>query len=197
MTNRREFLEVAAALSAAPLAGRIAFANAREHPALSAVIFDSRHSEARDFGARAGLQGVPLRAIEGDITLLWRNELLALWKAAPNAIAGLTECPALFLLERLAWDHGLRVMFAAEHEPHGSGDAAHRVIRTADSGFGCELEAAGRSWPSVLADALVTGRLASSTDFRPTDTGLAAHLGAPMVLHSWIIAPRTAARVEI
>src|SRR5690606_22514159 len=143
VTNRREFLQSAAMLSAAPLAGRAAFAEGRETAVLDAVIFDSRHAEARDFGARAGFLGAPLRAIEGDITALWQSELRSRWKSTPAAIAGLTERPALFLLERLAWDHGLRVVFEAEHESNEA-SAAHRVVRTADPRLAAELELAGR-----------------------------------------------------
>lgn len=194
MTNRRQFLQTAAALSAAPLAGRAAFANGRESVPLDALIFDSRHAQARGFAARARALGAPLRAIEGDITSLWQHELLGRWNAAPGAIAGLTERPALFLLEQLGWDHGLRAVFEAEHEPHGPDRAVHRVVRTADPSLALELETAGRSWPSVLADALVAGGRAASLDVRPTDAGLAAHLGETTKLYSWIIAPRTAAR---
>ena len=194
MTNRREFLQTAAALSAAPLAGRAAFADGRERVMLDAVIFDSRHAEARDFGTRASFLGAPLRAIEGDVTDLWQNELLSLWREAPAAIAGLTERPALFLLERLAWDHGLRVVFEAEHAPSEHGLAAHRVLRAADPRLAEELGLAGRAWPRALAVALVgTGR-AAADDIRPTDAALAAHLDEPTKLYSWIIAPRTAVR---
>jgi hypothetical protein len=188
-------LQTAAALSAAPLAGRAAFAGGRAPAALDAVIFDSRYAAARDFGARAGLRGAALRAIEGDITDLWQKELVGRWKAAPAAVAvaGLTERHALFLLERLGWDHGLRVVFEAEHVPDARGYAVHRVVRTADPGLALELEAAGQSWPEVLAEALVAGAEAPARDFRPSSAALAAHLGEAMKLYSWIIAPRTAA----
>jgi hypothetical protein len=178
------------------LAGRAAFAEGRETAVLDAVIFDSRHAEARDFGARASFLGAPLRAIEGDITALWQNELLSRWKKTAAAIAGLTERPALFLLERLAWDHGLRVVFEAEHESNEA-SVAHRVVRTADPRLAAELERAGRGWPSVLADALVATTRAPARDTRPTDAALAAHLGEPTKLYSWIIAPRAAARKGI
>ncbi|HEX6994677.1 MAG TPA: hypothetical protein VF339_11090 [Gammaproteobacteria bacterium] len=198
MTNRREFLQTAAAaLSAAPLAGRAAFADGRGPIALDAVIFDSRHADARGFGARAGLLGVPLRAIEGDITDLWQNDLLPRWRSAPAAIAGLTERPALFLLERLAWEHGMRVVFEAEHTPDAHAVATHRVVRSGDPRLANELDLAGRSWPHVLADALIAGGRAPARDTHPTDAGLAAYLGEPTKLCSWIIAPRTATRKGI
>lgn len=192
MTNRREFLHTAAALSAAPLVGRAAFAGMHQSIALETVVFDARHSEARAFGARAGTLGASPRAIEGDITELWLGELLGRWRAAPVAVAGLTERPALFLLERLAWDHGLRVVFEAEHEPDANGRAGHRVVRSADPGLARELEAAGAGWPRALADALIAGNGVPARSFGPTDAALAAHLGEPAKLYSWIIAPRSA-----
>jgi hypothetical protein len=194
VTNRREFLQTAAALSAAaPLAGRAAFASGRAPTVLDAVVVDARHSEARDFAAVVGQLGAPLRVIEGDITDLWQNELRRRWQAGAAAVAGLTERPALFVLERLAWDHGLRVVFEAEHIPDGRGGAAHRVVRTADPQLGRELAAAGNRWTGVLAHALVAENGVQTRDYRPTSAALAAHLGEATKLHSWIIAPRSAA----
>lgn len=192
MTNRREFLQTAAALSAAPLARRAAFAGAHQASSLAAVIVDSRYAAARAFGDSAEQMGAALRTIEGDITDLWQHELLARWNAEPIAVAGLTERPALFLLERLAWTHGLRVVFEAEHESDGQGAAIHRVTRSADPGLNLALQSAGRDWPDVLAAALIAGN-APVNNFHPTDAGLAAHLGETPKLYSWIIAPRSAA----
>ena len=195
MTNRREFLQTAAALSAAaPLAGRAAFApGTGRQVALDAVVVDSRHAASREFGLRAARLGAALRAIEGDITDLWQKELLGRWQASPGAIAGLTERPALFLLERLAWDHGMRVVFEAEHVPAAAGAAAHRVVRTADARLARDLDEAGSGWTRVLADALIAGDRAPARETGPTGAGLAARLGEPVMLHSWIIAPRSAA----
>lgn len=203
MTSRRQFLRNAAALSAAaPLAGRAAFADGRDAASgigsagiagIDAVVFDSRHAAACEFGARAGMLGAPLRPIDGDVTDLWRSELRGRWKGSPAAVAGLTERPALFLLERLAWDHGLRVVFEAEHAPDAAGIAAHRVIRTADPQLARALGAAGVAWARILADALIAGGRAPARELRPTDAGLAARAGEPTVLRSWIIAPRSAA----
>ena len=135
MTNRREFLQAAAVLTSAPLLNRMAFAGSGTAIALDTVIYDSRHPQAHAFAARSGQLGVILRPIEADITALWQNELHHHWQSAPAAVAGLTERPALFLLERLAWDHGLRVVFEAEHVPDGQGAAVHRVIRTGEPGL--------------------------------------------------------------
>lgn len=192
MTNRRKFLQAATALSAVPLVGRAVFAVGRESVALDAVIFDQRYSEARKFASRAGKLGATIRGFEADITDLWQHELLNRWRTAPSAVAGLTERPALFLLERLAWDHGMRVVFEAEHEPDSRGDASHRVIRSANAGILSELESAGSNWPGVLADTMIASPNAAIRDFSPTDAALAASLDEPAKLYSWIIAPRMA-----
>src|SRR5690606_29667735 len=128
MANRREFLQGAALLSTAPLAHR-GFSKARPAAPLDLVVFDRRYPEARDFGGFVADRGVLLRDFEADITSLWKQDLLGLWKASAGPVAGLTERPALFLLERLAWDHGQRVVFEAEHELGAEGRVRHRVLR--------------------------------------------------------------------
>jgi hypothetical protein len=105
------------------------------------------------------------------------------------AIAGLTERPALFLLERLAWDHGLRVVFEAEHDPDGRGGAAHRSCARR-SGPRARARRRGAGLAGVLADALIAGHRHCGARLPPDRAGLAAHLGESMKLYSWIIAPR-------
>lgn len=191
MTDRRRFLQTAAVLSAAPFAGRIAFADGRPALALDALVVDERHSQAREFATRARSLGAPVRPIAGDITHLWRDELLARWQSRPGAIAGLTERPALFLLERLGWDHDLRVVFQAEHAVNGRG-FRHTLKRSGDSALAAELAAAGQAWPAVLAETFVMAAPAPARDYRPTDAALAATRDEATALYSWIIAPRQA-----
>jgi hypothetical protein len=45
----------------------------------------------------------------------------------------------------------------------------------------------------LLADALVAGAGVAARNFGPTGAGMAAYLGEPTKLYSWIIAPRSAA----
>jgi hypothetical protein len=192
--SRRDFLQSAAVLSASPLAGRAVFAaDGRDLAALDAVVIDQRHADALSFGRRAADWGAPVRAIEGDITDLWQRELLARWQAAPAAVAGLTERPALFLLERLSWEHGLRVVYEAEHASSERG-VAHNIVRTADARLERVLAEAGSAWPRILADTLLAGSGVASGDAGPSDAAMAAYLGEPTKLYSWIIAPRSAAR---
>ena len=193
MTDRREFLQAAAVLSTAPLAARAAFAGNGNAARLDAVVVDSRHEAARVFGDFAALAGAPRRDVQGDITDLWQRELVHRWREAPAAVAGLTERPALFLLERLGWDHGLRVVFEAEHLPDGRGGMQHRIVQSNAAGLERELAMAGADWPAVLADSLILGSRATARDTRPSGAAMAAHLSEPTKLYSWIIAPRPAA----
>ena len=55
-----------------------------------------------------------MHGIRGDITDLWFHDLDPQWKKQPVAIAGLTAHGPLFCLERLAWDHGMRVVSRVE-----------------------------------------------------------------------------------
>ena len=192
MPTRRNFLQSAAVLSASPLAPKIVFANGGESAALDALIIDSRHRDARAFGLRAAQWGAPLRKIEGDVTGLWYHELDARWKSGPAAVAGLTERPALFLLERLAWDHNLRVVFEGEHELKGAGVVTHHIARSANRNLTSQLEAAGAAWPITLADQLLTGSRVTARDFRPSGASMAAQHDESTKLYSWIIAPRSA-----
>jgi len=84
------------------------------------VIFDRRFPSSREFGAEARKLGLPVHEIEGDITDLWYHDLSLRWREEPVAIAGLTAHGPLFCLERLAWDHRMRVVFRARHSLWGS-----------------------------------------------------------------------------
>ena len=126
MISRRQMLQsglaatslpLVASVSLAPLAS--AHAKALEHPALYKVLFDQRFAASRDFGREAQWQGQSVQAFNGDITNVWYHDLHPRWKNGPAAIAGLTAHGALFCLERLAWDVGMRVTHRVEHSYEG------------------------------------------------------------------------------
>jgi hypothetical protein len=192
MTDRRVFLKSAAVLSAAPFAARAAFATPGARTRFDAFVFDTRHAAAERFAARATQLQVPIRGTAGAVTGLWQQELRSHWRGAPAAIGGLTERPALFLLEQLGWEHGLRVVFQAEHEIAAGAAVRHRVIRGSGPALGRELEQSRADWPGLLAEALLSGTAAPGRDYRPTDAAMAAELHESNKLYSWIIAPRSA-----
>jgi hypothetical protein len=127
MASRREFLHaglVASLLPVAIPANQPAAQDAAPQDPTSQeaaprvsyykVIFDERFPASVAFGEKWKAGGAPVHAIRGDITDLWFHDLDAQWKKQPVAIAGLTAHGPLFCLERLAWNHGMRVVSRVE-----------------------------------------------------------------------------------
>lgn len=192
MPTRRTVLQSAAALSAAPLAPNVVFAGSDRAAAQMSVLYDHRHREARDFRFRAAHLHAPISGtLDGDITELWQNYFSVAWKEKPAPLAGVTERPALFMLEQLGWQYGMRVFFLAEHELLKNGRWAHHIVRTSTPGIKGRLESAGDTWPIVLADQLlVAPQEVVSKDITPSGAAMAASLNEPTKLYSWIIAPK-------
>jgi len=199
MASRREFLQVGFAALAFPISARAAFS-----PAVSAqtgeaaptplykVVFDERFPASVQFAEQARKLGASVDGIKGDITSLWFHDLHYRWKKGPVAIAGLTAHGPIFCLERLAWDHRMRVVFRADHKRLPDGSIEHTlsgpesVLRRA-----ADLGADGPNWGSRIAN-LVTqvpqGRSASGK--AAFVAPLAKPTGDdPEPLVSWVIAP--------
>lgn len=195
MPTRRTILQSAAALSAVPLTPSVVYGGGSKPAADIAVLYDHRHLAARGFRLRAAQWHIPIHGMHGDITDLWQNFFSVVWKSNPTPLAGLTERPALFLLEQLGFQHGMRVLFQAEHESTGENRWTHRILRSSTPGLKRQLEAAGSAWPAVLADQLLTApQQVASKDITPSGASMAAHLDEPTdKLYSWIIAPRSIA----
>jgi hypothetical protein len=129
MISRRRILQSGLAATSLPLVAGIslvpaqsAHAKALEHPSLYKVLFDQRFAASRQFGRDAQWQGLSVQGFNGDITNIWYRDLHPRWQQGAAAIAGFTAHGALFCLERLAWDVGMRVSHRAEqrfegHEP--------------------------------------------------------------------------------
>lgn len=115
MTSRRELLKAGLAASVLPIAVSAGFA-AAEHAAAPfyKVVYDTRFAASVAFAERAAARGLDVAGIDGDVTRLWYHDLYHRWRQGPAAIAGLTAHGALFCLERLAWDHRLRVVYRGE-----------------------------------------------------------------------------------
>jgi len=124
MASRREFLQAGIAASVLPIAvarNTLAPIEGGDRVAFYKVIFDGRFPASVAFGEEWKARGAAVHAIRGDITDLWFHDLDLQWKKQPVAIAGLTAHGPLFCLERLAWDHGMRVISRVE-QPSRDGD---------------------------------------------------------------------------
>ncbi len=119
MNSRREFLQAGIAASMLPLAAAGSNLTPRqrdERANFYKVIFDERFPASVDFGVEWIARGAAVHPIRGDITDLWFHDLDHQWKKRPVPIAGLTAHGPLFCLERLAWDHGMRVVSRVEQD---------------------------------------------------------------------------------
>lgn len=159
------------------------------------VISDLRFAPSVAFGLEAERLGSRLTTIQGDITDFWFNELSIRWKEGPIALAGLTAHGPLFCLERFAWDHGLRVVFRAEHQFVGSGAAAHSITGPSDTVARIgSLTLGDQDWPRAFARIATAcdSALPGSASVRITTPWIgAAEPDEPLV--SWVIAPTTRA----
>lgn len=136
MIFRRDFLQRslaagAIALLPAPLqAGTAAAVSGSGLPLLrpAFLVHDQRQAAslalARDLGRHLlGATQLPdglLRAVPGDVTRFWSDELQPLWRQQRAAVAGTTAADQLFCLQQLARDHRLRVVWSRRHDGEGS-----------------------------------------------------------------------------
>jgi hypothetical protein len=179
---RRRLLELGAAASLTAALGDVSGAAARalasdqdrspagasEPPGLKphAVIYDERFEPARRFAVSVRSVPVPVHPIRGDVTQLWYSVLCPLWKRSPAPLAGLTAYAAMFCLERLAWDHQLRMVRCA------AGDAVY----------------GSAGWPMERAAVIARGIGASSLAARRVAAADALAAAGAAPLHFWLIA---------
>jgi hypothetical protein len=163
-----------------------------EPVALYKAIYDTRFAASRAFGERMAARGVDTAATTtGDITGLWFDTLYPQWQKGAAAIAGLTARGPLFCLEQLAGDHGMRVVFRAQHSSSSAGAVRHEI-----EGAGIVVDAARRvatdsDWVSVVSD--VIGRYprtaAPNASVQVQTARPALQVPEDEVLYSWVIAP--------
>jgi hypothetical protein len=202
--NRRRILQLGAASLISLRAGgpgslSCASAAPRILP-LHRVIFDERRPAARAFAGNLRALAVPTLGFDGDVTDFWYDDLDLRWREAPCPIAGLTAEGALFCLERLAWDRGLRVVWRARHRPLPDGTVEHVL----QGPFGtrsrfCALCAVA-PWERAAATVIATAAASSATcrSANRSAPGFADE-SWPEPLVSWMIArsPSAAARPSL
>lgn len=132
MVNRRSVLKIGAATVAGvlvkvPVSGRN-LSPGRAHIAFHKAVFDERFAECRGFAAELRSAGVCTSAIRGDVAELWYDDLRVHLSENRLPIAGLTDRAALFCLEELARDVGMRVTFRADHMTDQDGHTQHIAV---------------------------------------------------------------------
>jgi hypothetical protein len=129
MVNRRGVLKIGAAtvvgvLVKVPDSGRN-LSPTRAHLAFHRAVFDERFAECRGFATELHSAGVCTSAIRGDVAKLWYDDLRVHLRENRLPVAGLTDRAALFCLEELARDVGMRVIFRADHMIDQNGHTQH------------------------------------------------------------------------
>lgn len=198
MTTRRSFLQgslaiTGLALGSPALAGFAlpwsAQAADTARLRLDAAFYQPDLAASAVFGAEARRRGVVAHTFDGDISRLWTDGVFDAWRARPAVVAGLTTYPAFFLLERIGWDHRMRVIFRGEHKPDRTGRTRHtlegpeamlRIFQIDLSGLGACV---ARTAAGAPAAPVSTCSLAF-TD--PVSAGGER-------LYSWVMAPRVSA----
>ncbi|MGA2212231.1 MAG: hypothetical protein ABSH31_03055, partial [Bryobacteraceae bacterium] len=115
MIDRRSALKIGATTLAAALVRGSALGKSPSRSGYERAVFDERFDACRVFGAQFARSGVPASAIRGDVAELWYEDLRAALSKRRAPIAGLTNRPALFCLEELARDVGMRVILRVDH----------------------------------------------------------------------------------
>ena len=172
-------------LAAWPGHGRV-----RRGVAGAMAVYDQRYDASLSFGAQAAILGAPVYAIRSDVTQLWRSVLLARWRSGALVQFGLTGFDALFCLEMVAREWGIRAVYRGHHRPNGTGGTAHElpaVVRSLPSD-----STVAAAWPVRAASSLLehSGKAFARADVlacRQTAQTTAALCKDSLV--SWILAP--------
>jgi hypothetical protein len=195
MSNRREVLQMGMALSVLPFGpGALAAPDlgpAQGEPlSFFRALFDTRFPASRAFGERMAARGIATVAMTGDMTSVWLDTLYPRWQKSAAPIAGLTAHGPLFCLERLAWDHGMRVVFRAQHS--SSAEAVNHVIEGAPVPVrAAERVATDENWVNIVCDVIGSHSHAgaSQASLRASTVRPALQVSTDEMLYSWVIAP--------
>jgi hypothetical protein len=155
VTNRRDVLQSALAVTTLPIAGALQSLSGANHLRPLDVVYDTSFAPSIAFANELSRHGSTPYSFSGDVTDLWYHTLDAKWRAAPVALAGLTAHGPLFCLERLGWEYGLRLTFRSEHYGETLDSLRHSL--DGPNTHAQELDswvAAGAAWPREVASLL-------------------------------------------
>lgn len=189
MATRRDFIKAgAAAAGAVGLASAGRAASVASSHTFHRIIYDTRFAESRAFGAEAARLGHSVVRMDGDVTRVWRDDLAVLWRRTPRAIAGMTAPDALFCIEQLAYDAGLRAVLRIDHRVTGE-TAVHRIEGSSDlASFG----------PAAAGFPLEAARVIDSCVYGTTPLGPTClaprRAGQQAPLVTWAFVPPTSLR---
>lgn len=186
MAQRRDLLRFGIAASLWPLAHATAAVQhhaptSSDLPAIDGIaidcfVYDRRYAAGLAVARRASALGVAAKAIDGDVTALWYDDLRVRARQRPLLLAGLTTGPSLFCLGEFARDANLRLRY---HDVQLSNSRLDAGDLDPTSGWAAALASDQR--PELDLATLALGPEIDTPDL-PT-------------LHSWLIGP-TATRIS-
>jgi hypothetical protein len=192
MVNRRSVMKLGAATVAGALVDLPVFGRdlspARAHITFHRAVFDERFAECRGFAAELHGAGIFTSEIRGDVAKLWYDDLRVHLRENRLPVAGSTDRAALFCLEELARDVGMRVIFRADHMMDENGHAQHSAVGPAS------LVAVARNMPQEAGFGRAIAVLFSQFDINEPRNMAAQKLTGPFspenktALVSWLIA---------
>jgi len=203
MVDRRTFIQSSFVLPAAvsglafPLGGGAAATERSRTLALERFVYDARFADAYDVAEHVGGLGVELSPIADDLMALWYDDLDLRWKEAPMALGGVTLAEALFVLETLAADRQMRVVYRGEHAPAEDGMIRHKLAGPKALVERLAALPEEADWEAELALAMTACPLGEpETAEAELVTAAPALALRDETICSWIIAPRAAVRLE-
>lgn len=199
MINRRDviasgvaasFLAHTSAITGAAARISDAGGSARRGPRTPQFVADQRFHEAGEAARAAVDRGAVVRLLEDDtraLTGLYES-LDAAWRSAVFPISGLTTRSVFFVIERLAWERGLRTVYRGFHRYGEDGGLMHELLAPR----AVLRRVAGWTqpgWPGALACVLVD--LANERpDVRPIAPLQTAPGADGTALASWLLVPK-------
>ncbi len=192
MISRRNVLGLATASLSGSFASVSAWATAANRigsaRGLCRAVFDERYDECLVFARELEYRGAPVSGIRNDVAALWYQDLRPQLRQTPLPIAGLTDRAALFCLEELARDVGMKVLYRIDRTMEQGGRVRHDVtgpvaVVEAARRLGAE-KSFGRAMALLASDTEARGpwNIASLKRTGPSSS----HNGT--VLVSWVIA---------
>lgn len=204
--TRRRFVATGLAVSAAAsVAAAASISGGTPNDALGLrlplhlALFDTRFPAAHVFARALAIRGVSLAPYDGDVTPIWFHQLDPVWRQYPLAVAGLTTEGALFCLEQLAWDNGMRVAYRGFHEASPEGGVEHLLESSSRRPQDVKGRLAGaQPWPAQVAEliASIDEPVAAFPSDLPARTRARYRTRSRTAtneprLVSWLIAPKT------
>ena len=183
--TRRGLIQAGAAIAASTVAVKKAGAFGRVQGIRLDVMVVDDSDDGQIFGRVAAGQGMRVYAASDEMGIYY---LASNWRREqPLPLGGLTHGSNLFVVERLAWDVGMRIVFLGRHS-NLDGDLAHafRGPPAAINRFHGSVRLS--DWRIALAHTLM--ELPQLTPaLKPLHAVRDAMIEGDLALFSWVIAP--------